>query len=424
MGINMRGKKELIEIANGKAVQKMTTSRPFLVDVKRAVDVIPGMTAKTILHAGPPIKWERMCASMRGGILGAIQYEGWAENEQEAEQLIIGDGEITLSPCHHHNCIGIMAGITSPSMAVFVLEDRAHGHSTYANMRDQAVKSLRFGVYDEIVKKSLERNAHLGPVISAALRACGGVDLVSLISRSIHMGDDGHNRNTAQNALFSWEIMPHLLETGFGIDELHEVASWLVEDDRFISTAVMAACKSICIAAHGIENCSIVTVMSRNGTEWGIRVSGLDDQWFTAPAPDVDALYFPGFGPADAGLDMGDSAITETAGIGAFVMAAAPSMVEFVGGTVSDAINYTREMYEITVTKNPNFTIPYLDFYGCPTGIDILKVVRTGISPVINTAVSHKRPGVGQIGAGIARGPMKCFTDALEAFGESFENIP
>jgi len=261
----MQGKKELIERSNEKAVQRMIASRPFLVDVQRALDVIPGMTARTILHAGPPIKWGRMCASMRGGILGAIQYEGWAENEKEAERLL-GDGEITLSPCHHHNCIGIMAGITSPSMAVFVLEDRTHGHFTYANMRDQAIKSLRFGVYDGIVKKSLERNRRLGPVISAALKVCGGIDLINLISRSIHMGDDGHNRNTAQNALFSWEIMPHLLQTGFGIDKLQEAASWLVEDDRFISTAVMAACKSICLAAHGIENCSIVTVMSRNGT--------------------------------------------------------------------------------------------------------------------------------------------------------------
>lgn len=413
----MPGKKELIESGNRKAVQRMLASRPALVDVKLAKQAIPGMTERTVLHAGPPIAWERMCAPMRGGILGAVQYEGWARNAEEAEQLIRG-GEVALSPCHHHNTIGIMAGITSPSMAVFVVEDRVHGHFAYANLRDEAIKSLRFGVYDEHVKKNLERNARLGPIIGAALRTSGGIDLINLIARSLHMGDDGHNRNVAENALFSWEIMPHLLKTGFSSDELHQVATWLVEDERFISTAVMAACKSICLAAHGIENCSIVTVMCRNGTDFGIRVSALGDQWFTAPSPKVDALYFPGFGPEDAGLDMGDSSITETAGIGAFAMAAAPSMVEFIGGTISQAINYTREMYEITVTKNRNFTIPYLDFSGSPTGIDLLRVVKTGISPVINTAVSHKDPGVGQIGAGITRAPMKCFTDALEAFAK------
>ena len=413
----MPNKRELIEIANQNAIERMLASRPVLVDVKPAGAVIPGMTEKTVLHAGPPITWESMCAPMKGGILGAIQYEGWAKDDQEAERLI-KDGEITPSPNHHHNAIGIMAGITSPSMVVFVLEDKVHGHFTYANLRDEAIKSLRFGVYDEHVKRNFERNARLGPILSAALQSCGGVDLTNLIARSLHMGDDGHNRNTAENALFSWAIMPHLLKTGFGSEELYQVASWLVEDDRFISTAVMAACKSMCLAAHGIENCSIVTVMCRNGTDFGIRLSGLGDRWFTAPSPIVDALYFPGFGPHDAGLDMGDSSITETAGIGGFAMAAAPSMVEFVGGTVSEAINYTREMYEITVTKNPNFNIPYLDFSGCPTGIDILKVMRTGITPVINTAVSHKDPGVGQIGAGITRAPVKCFKDALEAFGE------
>ena len=413
----MPNKRELIEIANQNAIERMLASRPVLVDVKPAGAVIPGMTEKTVLHAGPPVTWERMCAPMKGGILGAIQYEGWAKDDQEAERLI-KDGEITPSPNHHHNAIGIMAGITSPSMVVFVLEDKVHGHFSYANLRDEAIKSLRFGVYDEHVKRNFERNARLGPILSAALQSCGGVDLTNLIARSLHMGDDGHNRNTAENALFSWEIMPHLLKTGFGSEEIHQVASWLVEDDRFISTAVMAACKSMCLAAHGIENCSIVTVMCRNGTDFGIRLSGLGDRWFTAPSSKVDALYFPGFGPDDAGLDMGDSSITETAGIGGFAMAAAPSMVEFVGGTVSEAINYTREMYEITAAKNPNFNIPYLDFSGCPTGIDILKVMRTGITPIINTAVSHKDPGVGQIGAGITRAPVKCFKDALEAFGE------
>lgn len=414
----MPSKRELIEAANQKAMKRMFASRPVLVDVKPAIEAIPGMTEKTILHAGPPIAWEKMCGPMKGGILGAIQYENWAKDRQEGERLI-KDGDIDLSPCHHHNTIGKMAGVTSPSMPVFVVEDKVHAHFTYAILREETVKSLRFGFYDENVRKKLEWNARtLGPVIKAALKECGGVDLVNLIARSLHMGDDGHNRNTAQTALFASEIMPHLLKTGFGFDELHQVATWLTKDDRFISPAVMAACKAMCLSAHGIENCSIVTVMCRNGTDFGIRVSGLGDQWFTAPSSKINALYFPGFGPEDAALDMGDSCITETAGIGAFAMAAAPSMVEFISGTVSDAVNYTKEMVEITAEKNSNFTIPCLDFDGCPTGIDILKVVKTGITPIIVTSVAHKDPGEGQIGAGMTRAPMNCFKDALEAFGK------
>ncbi len=414
-----KSEKELIHEANKKAVERMLASRPVLVDVKPAIEAIPSMTERTILHAGPPVELERMVGSFKNGILGAIQYENWAENPQEAEQLI-RNGEVIISPCHNHNAIGTMAGITSPSMPVFVVEDKTHGHFTYANIREETVKALRYGVYDENIKRKLEWNQRvLGPVIKAGLKECGGVDLINLIARSLHMGDDGHNQNRAANALFALEISSHLMKTGFTLDELQQVMSWMHTDDRFISTAEMAACKAICLSAHGIENCSIVTVMCRNGTDTGVRVSGLGDQWFTAPAPEVDLLFFPGYGPKDATRDMGDSCVTETAGIGALAMAAAPSMVEFVGGTVSDSINYTKEMYEITTTKNTNFTIPYLDFAGCPLGIDIIKVVRTGITPYINTSIGHKEPGFGQVGAGMTRAPMKCFKDALEAFGKA-----
>ncbi len=414
----MAEKKSIIEEANKKAAEKMISARPVLKDVRPAKDVIPNMTKNTILHAGPPITWDRVCSPMKGGILGAVVYEKLAKDFKEAESLI-RSGEVVFSPCHHHNAIGTMAGITSASMPVFVVEDKVNGNTIYANIREETVKALRYGFYDENVQRKLEWNAKtLGPVISEALKISGGIDLINLIAQSLHMGDDGHNKNTAENALFALKIMPFLVKTDFSSGELSEVATWMNVDDRFISTAVMAACKSMCKAAEGIPNSSVVTVMCRNGTDFGIRVGALGDAWFTAPSPRVEALYFPGFRPEDAGLDMGDSCVTETAGIGAFAMAAAPSMVEFVGGTVSDSISYTREMFEITVTKNQNFTIAYLDFAGTPTGIDIMKVVRTGIQPIINTSISHKDAGVGQVGAGMTRAPLECFKKALEAFGE------
>ena len=415
----MVSKKELIDAANEKAVERMIASRPVMVDVRTAIEVVPGLTERTVLHAGPPVELDRMVESFKHGILGAIQWEGWAKSPEEAEQLI-RNGEVTVAPCNNHNTIGTMSGITSPSMAVFVVEDKTHGNFAYANIREETVKALRYGIYNEQVKRKLDWNRDvLAPVVRAGLQECEGVDMINLIARSLHMGDDGHNQNKAANALFALEITPHLLKTGHSKEDIRQVTAWMATDDRFISTAEMAACKTMCLSAHNIEYCSIVTVMCRNGTETGIRVSALGDQWFTAPAPEVDLLFFPGYGPEDATKDTGDSSITETAGIGAFAMAAAPSMVEFVGGTVADAIIYTRDCNEITVGRNPNFTIPYLDFEGCPIGMDIIKIVRTGITPPINTSIGHKKPGYGQVGAGMTRAPLKCFQDALEAFSQT-----
>jgi hypothetical protein len=251
--------------------------------------------------------------------------------------------------------------------------------------------------------------------MKAAIKDAGGIDMRTLIAKGLHMGDDGHNENTAATALFTTQIMSYLLKTGYDKEIIREIASWLAYDERFTSTAVFAACKASLEPTNNIEDCTLVTTMCRNGTDFGIRVSCLGEEWFTAPSPKVEGLYFPGYRSDDASLDMGDSCITETAGIGAFVMAAAPSMVQFVGGTVNDAINYTKEMYEITVGKNTNYTIPYLDFTGAPVGIDVVKVVKTGIAPIINTSVAHKEAGIGQVGAGMTRAPLECFKKALEA---------
>lgn len=194
-------------------------------------------------------------------------------------------------------------------------------------------------------------------------------------------------------------------------------------NDHFALNLTMPACKCTLDAAKGIPYSTIVTTQARNGTEFGIRVSGIDggNRWFTAPAEIIDGLYFPGYSQEDANPDIGDSVITETCGIGGFAMATAPAIVQFVGGTPQDAVNYTTSMYEITTVENNVYTIPFLNFRGTPTGIDIRKVVETGIRPVINTGIAHKDPGVGQVGAGIVHPPMKCYEDALEAFVQMLE---
>lgn len=406
---------KLIGEANQKAVSKIISSRPRLVDIKPAIEAIPGMNKNLVLHAGPPVTWDRMCGSFRGAVVGALMYENLAKNMEEAERLIKNQ-EILLEPCHDHHAIGSMAGITTASMPVFVIQNEEYGNYAYSNIREERVKALRYGFYGEETTKNLQWvERTLAPALKAAIKESGGIDMRSLIAKALHMGDDGHNENTASTALFATYIMPSLLRTGYDKDVIYEVASWLAYDERFSSTAVFAACKASLDPAHNIENCTLVTTMCRNGTDFGIRVSCLGDEWFTAPSPMVDALYFPGFTKDDASLDMGDSCVTETAGIGAFVMAAAPSMIQFVGGTVSDAINYTKEMHEITEGRNINYTIPYLDFVGAPVGIDLVKVVKTGTTPVINTSIAHKEAGIGQIGAGMTKVPLECFQKALEA---------
>jgi len=408
----------VFEEANQQAVEKIQSAQAILADLKPAGEVIPGMDKNTVLHAGPPIEWERVCGPVRGAVYGALMYEELAENPEEAEELI-KKGEILLGPCHELGCVGPMAGVISASMPVFVVKNEEHGNFSYSGMNEGLGKVLRFGAYSEEVIRHLRwMERILGPSLELAIRRSGGIDLKLVISQALYMGDECHNRNVAATSLFERRIMPHLIEANLDTRVLTRIATFLAENDHFFLNLSMAACKAMMDAAHNIENCTIVTAMSRNGTEFGIRVSGLGDRWFTAPAPQAKGLYFPGYGPADANPDLGDSSITETRGIGGFAMAAAPAIVKFVGGTPADALAFTKEMMNITVSKDHSLTIPSLNFEGSPTGIDLVKVLETDISPIINTGIAHKKPGIGQIGAGIARAPMACFKKALKALVE------
>jgi len=408
----------LFEEANQQAIEKIKSAQPILVDLKPAGNVIPRMSKNTILHAGPPIKWERMCGPLRGAVYGALIYEELAGSPEEAEELIKND-EILFAPCHEHNSVGPMAGVISASMPVFVVKNKEHGNFSYSSMNEGLGKVLRFGAYSEEVIQHLKwMEMELGPSLELTIKRSRGINLKTIISQALHMGDECHNRNVAATSLFEREIMAHLIEANLETSVASRIAKFLAENDHFFLNLSMAACKAMMDAAHSIENCTVITAMSRNGTEFGIRVSGLGDQWFTAPAPTAKGLYFPGYGPADANPDLGDSSITETRGIGGFAMAAAPAIVEFVGGTPADAVSYTKEMMNITVSKDDSFTIPSLDFEGTPMGIDVVKVLNTGILPIINTGIAHKNSGRGQIGAGIVRAPMECFKKALKALVE------
>ncbi len=409
-----------IDQANADATERMIEARAVLVGLEKARDVIPGMHDNLLLHAGPPITWERASGPLRGALTGALIFEGKVQNEAEARALV-ESGAIDLEPCHHHQTVGPMAGVTSPSMSVYVIENATHGNRAFSNLNEGYGKVLRYGAFDEEVQQRLRwMEEVMAPVLKKAIEASGGIDIKALLSEALHMGDEGHNRNKAGSILYLKALAPHVARLSPDSDTASAVLQAIGDNALSVLNPVMAACKAMADAAHGIDGSTIVTAMARNGTDFGIRVSGLGERWFTAPAQIPKGLYFPGYGDDDANADIGDSTITETAGIGGFAMAAAPAIVTFVSGTAQDALHATMEMYEITYGEHKYFTIPPMDFRGTPTGIDLRKVIETGITPRVNTGIAHKEPGIGQIGAGLVRPPMTIFEEALVAFAEAY----
>ncbi|GAB3625907.1 hypothetical protein PTE30175_01095 [Pandoraea terrae] len=409
-----------VDRANAEAVSRVIAAEPVWVDVAlHASEVWPDM-GRTLLHAGPPIAWRDMCGPMRGAVVGAALYEGWADTPDEAERLA-DSGAIRFAPCHEWGAVGPMAGIISPSMPLFVVENRAAGNRAYAPMMESGgAKTLRFGAYAPEVLAGLRwLETVMAPTLKAVVTASpDGWPLKPVMAQALHMGDDVHNRNTAASlALLRW-VAQGLVNTDIARSEAVAALRVMRADDMFFLSLSMAACKATMDAAHGVPHSSLVTAMARNGVNVGVRVSGLGEQWFTGPADIPVGLYLPGFSEADANPDIGDSAITETAGLGAFAMAAAPAMVQFVGGTPQDALRYSRDMATISVARNPGFTLPALDFIGAPVGIDVRRVLDDGMRPVINTATAHKQPGMGIIGAGIVQAPLRCFTTAVAALAE------
>ncbi len=404
-----------VEAANQQAYTAYLASQPAWVGMDRALAAIPGMGARMILHSGPPIAWGEMCGPVQGAIIGAILFEGWADSPAAARALA-QSGEIAFEPCQHHHTVGPMGGIISPSMPVFVVCDSEHGHLTFSNMNEGLGKVLRFGAYsDDVLERLAWMRDELAPVLGLAIASVGGIELKPLMAQALHMGDEVHNRNAAATGLLLKKLVPAILRLDIDAELKARAIEFVSANDHFFLNLSMAACKAMLVAAEGIPGSSMVTAMGRNGVEFGIRLSGTGDTWFTAPAPVVHGLFFSGYSADDAAPDLGDSVITETAGVGGFAMAASPAIVRFVGGAASDALAHSLAMREITLGQNPAFTLPALDFASTAAGIDARKVVDTGIMPVINTGIAHKEAGVGQVGAGITHAPAECFHQALRA---------
>lgn len=404
--------------ANALAVQRMLAVRAQLVDVVPASQAL-GLAPGQFLHAGPPITWDRASGPLRGALIGAMLFEGLAADPAEAEaKLAAGEG-ISLSPCHEHHAVGPMAGVVSPSMWMFKLVDEASGGVAYCSLNEGLGKVLRYGAYGPEVISRLQWMAQvLGPALAVAVRAAGPVNITAIVGQMVQMGDEGHNRNRAGTLMLLRELLPSLIAADLPGSDVAAVAAFVAGNDHFFLNLVMPCGKLMGDAAAGIAGSTVVTAMCRNGTDFGVRVSGTGDQWFTGPAQYPEGLFLAGYGPDDANPDIGDSAITETMGIGGMVMAAAPAIVRLVGGTVPDALATTARMYEITTGENPAFAVPILEFRGAPTGIDVTRVLRTGILPQINTGMAGRVPGTGQVGAGLVNPPAECFTAAITALAE------
>lgn len=412
---------QVIDTANREALRRILAGDPVLVDVIPAHEAIPSLGEGTkILHAGPPIAWSRMCGPMQGAIQGIAVFEGWAGSLDEAERMA-ASGAFEFHPNHHFGAVGPMTGMTTRSQPVMVVENRAFGNRAYCAINEGLGKVMRFGGNDaEVLARLAWLRDVLGPALGRALRQLGGVPLKAIIARGLSMGDEMHQRNVACSSLLLRIIAPALASTSKSTADLADCLGFIGRNDQFFLNIAMAMGKAMTDPARDIAGSSMVTAMCRNGTDFGIRVSGTGDQWFTAPVEMPVGLYFPGFTAADANPDMGDSAIVETIGLGGFAMGAAPAVVGFIGaGPASEAGGFTRTMSEIALGPNPEWTIPSMDYAGVPTGIDIRKVVDSGLAPTINTGIAHRKPGIGQVGAGVVKAPLGCFDDALVAFART-----
>ncbi|HPA78630.1 MAG TPA: DUF1116 domain-containing protein [Kiritimatiellia bacterium] len=411
-------KKAQIEKANKKAMDIILRGMPRVIGLARAIDVIPGMKKNLFLHSGPPITWARMCGPMRGAMMGGLIYEGMAKTPAEAEKYA-KSGKLKFAPCHEHCAVGPMAGVVTPSMPVWIVENKTFGNKAYCTLNEGLGKVLRYGAYGpDVIERLRWMENVLYPVLQRAVKQLGFIDLKNLIAQALHMGDEVHNRNRAGTSLLYRLLAPAIIKSTANASDAAAVLEFIHSNDHFFLNLSMPVCKCVLDAARGIKNSSVCTVMARNGTDFGVQISATGGKWYVGEALVPDALYFPGFSKADAARDIGDSAITETGGLGGFAIAASPAIVQFVGGVSSDALRYTSTMYEITAAENNVYQIPSMNFRGTPTGIDVVKVVEKNILPFIDTGVAHKEPGVGQVGAGVLNAPMDPFKKAYEGLAK------
>lgn len=402
--------------ANQRAFERLCAADPVLKDVRRAIDVVPGLTRETILTSGPPMPWTDYEGGQRDAVIGGAMFEGLAATREEAEAKL-SSGEIRVAGCHDFGCIGSLAGIFTASMPVFVVENVAGGNVGYCNMYEGTnPRRLNYGVYDEGVRERLLFvNDVVAPVIGDAVRHAGGIPLKPLMRRALHMGDELHSRNTAASMLFTRELFPHMLDlVADNREGVEKTLTALTEDHYFFLRLSMAAAKATADHAHDVEGSSMVTAMALNCRNFAIRVSGLGDAWFLGPHATIQAKLFEGHSEDEITWMGGESIIAETIGLGGFAQACAFPLQQYQGGSAAAMVERNEELYEITIGENPDYKIPYLGYRGTPTGVDIFRVLETGVTPAMDMGIAGRDGG--QIGAGVVRAPMPCFEAAADAY--------
>ena len=408
-------------LANSLAVRRMLDCSAYLVDVLPAGPTL-GLGPCDFLHSGPPISWDRATGPLRGALIGAAMLEGQARFPADARALFSNGAGACLDSCHHHHAVGPMAGVVTSSMWMFAVEDATTGRRCYCSLNEGLGKVLRYGAYSpEVLDRLRWMAAVLGPTLQRAVRAHGPLSINAILAQMLHMGDEAHNRNRSGTLMLLRDLLPDLIECGATSSDVADVVKFIGGNDHFFLNLAMPACKLALDAARNIPGSTMVVAMARNGTDFGIQVSGTGDNWYTGPSLVPEGLYLPGYGPDDANPDIGDSAVTETYGLGGFAMAAAPAIAQLVGGSPADAIASTLRMYEITLAEHPVLTVPVLGFRGVPCGIDVTKIVRTGLLPQINTGIAGRTAGTGQVGAGRVTPPSSIFRSALAALAASAE---
>lgn len=402
-----------IEAANKVVLTRLFSADPVLKRVLPARDAIPGMSANTVLHSGPPIAWDNMCELLQAAIKAAAVFEGICPTLEEAGRRASAGG-ISLVSCHETGGVAPLAGVVTSSMPVLVVEDAILGTRAFSPINEGLGKVLRYGAYGPEVFDRLRWIGNvLAPVLDRSLQTLGGVPVFKIMADALHMGDECHNRHKAGTTLFLKALIPSLL--GQSGAEVEEAVSFVSRTDVFFLNIAMAAVKCVTSSVEDVPHSSIVTALSQNGTCFGIRMAGAGRRWFEADAPFIKGKFFSGYGPDDASRGIGDSLITEVLGFGGFAMAAAPALVRYIGGDTGEAKRLNESMYDIVAAEHDRFTIPSLDFRGTPFGIDVRKVVLHGRTPIANAGIAHKRPGEGQVGAGYIQTPMACFEQALAA---------
>ena len=404
------------EIANAKAIRRISAAQPLLVDLRPAGCVIPDLGENDLLHAGPPLSgWTEACGALRGSIMGALVHWRSARDMPEAEALA-SRGDYRLLPANDHHALATYAGVISRRTPVLVVRNRATGGHAFAALNEGRGRALRYGSNDaETLARLAWLEGEFAEILGTAVRLSEGIDVFDILVQALHMGDDGHSRHKAASALFVNAITPYVVEAGFGAKEAARALRFMAGNEIFFLPLTMAAAKSAMESAEGIPGSTVVTCMAANGLRFGIKMSGLAGRWSTAPVPFIHGQYFEGYGAGDSSPVIGDSEVAETMGLGAFAMSGAPALARYVGGTSEEATRLSIEMYAITLAEHPRFKIPALSYRGTPLGIDARRVVEQRLEPVFNTGIAHRTPGTGQIGAGFGRAPLACCVAALDA---------